>query len=274
MSSISRLSYNDAVSQGAPQTPEEQAVQKDRFRTLSGRIVDRLRPVPEDYEIEDIARSLSNIVRWGGHLDGGNGFSVGEHSIHVLEELVRQWPEAPVKLRKLALLHDATEGTLTDVISPLKRLMPDYRAMERLHEDAVAVRFGLPAMHPLIHEIDKRMAATEKLAFFPWARAERKAQDYAPLDIELPDPRFLVRVALDQRQARMIALQRLGRSGDAKAIDALASELAAGGEIRASYPSAVEAEFLQKWAELEALEALESACQESIGQESIGQESF
>jgi 5'-deoxynucleotidase YfbR-like HD superfamily hydrolase len=115
-------------------------------RMLSGRRLDLLDPSPLDIEIEDIAHGLARVARWNGQTMGENAFSVAQHCV-VVESLVGELkPKGPRTLRLAALLHDAAEYVIGDLISPFKVAVGlDYRALERKLTRAIHVRFGLPA---------------------------------------------------------------------------------------------------------------------------------
>jgi len=118
-------------------------------RMLSGRRLDLLDPSPLDIEIEDIAQGLARVARWNGQTTGAHAFSVAQHSL-VVEEICRKLaPEWDKKRRLMALLHDAPEYVIGDMISPFKAALGlDYKAFEAKLESAIHLRFGLPAHTP------------------------------------------------------------------------------------------------------------------------------
>jgi hypothetical protein len=118
-------------------------------RMLSGRRLDLLDPSPLDVEIEDIAHGLARVARWNGQTVGAHAFSVAQHSL-VVEELCRKLaPSWDKPKRLMALLHDASEYVIGDMISPFKAALGlDYKAFEAKLETAVHLRFGLPAVTP------------------------------------------------------------------------------------------------------------------------------
>jgi hypothetical protein len=118
-------------------------------RMLSGRRLDLLDPSPLDVEIEDIAHGLARVARWNGQTIGAHAFSVAQHSL-VVEELCRKLAPGWDKSKRLmALLHDASEYVIGDMISPFKAALGlDYKAFEAKLETAVHLRFGLPAVTP------------------------------------------------------------------------------------------------------------------------------
>jgi len=148
---------------------------------LSGRRLDLLDPSPLDIEIEDIAHGLARVARWNGQTVGAHAFSVAQHSL-VVEELCRKLaPDWTKKQRLAALLHDAPEYVVGDMISPFKAALGlDYKAFELKLEAAIHLRFGLPA-HPtaadktLIKRADIICAHLEavQLAGFTEAEARR-----------------------------------------------------------------------------------------------------
>ncbi|MBR9824776.1 MAG: HD family hydrolase [Alphaproteobacteria bacterium] len=114
-------------------------------RMISGRRLDLLDPSPFDVEIEDIAHGLARVARWNGQTRGDHAFSVAEHSVVVLEILDRLYPGMDARWRLAALLHDAPEYVVGDMISPFKAALGvDYRAFEDKLEAAIHLRFGLP----------------------------------------------------------------------------------------------------------------------------------
>lgn len=118
-------------------------------RMLSGRRLDLLDPTPVDVEIEDIAHGLAFVARWNGQTKGDWPYSVAEHSLLVEEIYGRIVPNAPIKWRLAALLHDAPEYVIGDMISPVKAAVgPDYGALDDRLAAAIHIRFGLPAAIP------------------------------------------------------------------------------------------------------------------------------
>jgi 5'-deoxynucleotidase YfbR-like HD superfamily hydrolase len=115
-------------------------------RMLSGRRLDLLDPSPLDIEIEDIAHGLARVARWNGQTTGAHAFSVAQHSL-IVEDICRKLaPDWDKKRRLMALLHDAPEYVIGDMISPFKAAIGfDYKAFEAKLEAAIHVRFGLPA---------------------------------------------------------------------------------------------------------------------------------
>ena len=118
-------------------------------RMLSGRRLDLLDPTPVDIEIEDIAHGLAFVARWNGQTLGDWPYSVAEHSLLVEQLFCRMNPQAPLKWCLAALLHDAPEYVIGDMISPVKAAVgPGYGALDERLAAAVHLRFGLPAVLP------------------------------------------------------------------------------------------------------------------------------
>ena len=115
-------------------------------RMLSGRRLDLLDPSPLDVEIEDIAHGLARVARWNGQTSGDCAFSVAQHCLAV-ECIVRELkPRCGAALRLTALLHDAAEYVIGDLISPFKTAIGlDYKWFENRLSRAIHLRFGLPA---------------------------------------------------------------------------------------------------------------------------------
>ncbi|WP_293897991.1 HD family hydrolase [Phenylobacterium sp.] len=145
-------------------------------RMLSGRRLDLLDPSPMDIEIEDIAHGLARVARWNGQTIGEHAFSVAQHSVVVEEIVAHIQPDVEPRWRLAALLHDASEYVIGDMISPFKAALGyDYKLFEERLENAIHVRFGLPAKTPtaiktLIKRADRACAffeATQLAGFEP-----------------------------------------------------------------------------------------------------------
>jgi uncharacterized protein len=114
-------------------------------RMLSGRRLDLLDPSPLDVEISDIAHGLARVARWNGQTRGEHAFSVAQHSLLVEALFCDLMPEAPADARLMALLHDAPEYVIGDMISPFKSVMGgSYKDCELRLQRAIHLRFSLP----------------------------------------------------------------------------------------------------------------------------------
>lgn len=132
-------------------------------RMLSGRRLDLLDPTPMDIEVEDIAHGLAFVARWNGQTIGDYAYSVAEHSLLVTDIFLAQNPTAPIKWQLAALLHDAPEYVIGDMISPVKAAVgPDYGVLDDRLMAAIHIRFGLPAQLPAA--IKKQIKKADKIS--------------------------------------------------------------------------------------------------------------
>ena len=149
-------------------------------RMLSGRRLDLLDPSPLDIEIADIAHGLARVARWNGQTRGAHIFSVAQHTLLVEAVMREQMPRLDVRFRLAALLHDAPEYVIGDMISPFKAVLGgDYKAVEKRLLAAIHIRFGLPPVLPAeierqIKEADKGAAYLEATELAGFAQAEAK----------------------------------------------------------------------------------------------------
>jgi 5'-deoxynucleotidase YfbR-like HD superfamily hydrolase len=149
-------------------------------RMLSGRRLDLLDPSPLDIEIEDIAHGLARVARWNGQTSGAHTFSVAEHSLLVEAIAADLSPALDRRFRLAALIHDAPEYVIGDLISPFKAALSlDYKAFEANLLAAIHLRFGLPAELPtevatLIKRADKIAAYYEATGLAGFARDEAR----------------------------------------------------------------------------------------------------
>src|SRR4051794_36688580 len=147
-------------------------------RMLSGRRLDLLDPSPLDVEIEDIAHGLAFVARWNGQTRGEHPYSVAEHSLLVEALYGRGVPAPEPRWRLAALLHDAPEYVIGDMISPVKSAVgPGYKELDRRLARAVHLRFGLPAELPApvkaaIKRADRVSAWLEAVQIAGFAAAE------------------------------------------------------------------------------------------------------
>ncbi len=150
-------------------------------RMLSGRRLDLLNPSPLDIEIEDIAHGLARVARWNGQTRGDHAFSVAQHCVVVQQIAAHVNPKLDRAARLAALLHDAPEYVIGDMISPFKAALGvDYKAFEHKLMAAIHIRFGLPpqiseALEAEIKRADKASAYLEatQLAGFGVGESEK-----------------------------------------------------------------------------------------------------
>jgi len=140
-------------------------------RMLSGRRLDLLDPTPVDIEIEDIAHGLAFVARWNGQTRGDWPYSVAEHSL-LVEEIFARLAPAPPKWRLAALLHDAPEYVIGDMISPVKEAVGEaYGRLDDRLSVAIHIRFGLPAEVP--EKVKKRIKKADRIS--AWLEATQIA---------------------------------------------------------------------------------------------------
>jgi hypothetical protein len=126
----------------------------DWMQTVSGRQFWPLDPRAEEVHIEDIAGALSKLCRYGGQCL--RFYSVAEHCVHVANY-------APEGLKLAALLHDASEAYLSDVIRPIKSHLTNYLEIEAGLERVIAQRFGLTWPMPVeVKRLDTAILADER----------------------------------------------------------------------------------------------------------------
>ena len=134
-------------------------------RMLSGRRLDILDPSPLDVEIEDIAHGLARVARWNGQTIGTLPFNVAQHSVVVLDMCLEMKPNWKREWQLAALLHDAPEYVIGDMISPFKgALGGNYKRVEAGLQRAIHVRFGLPPELP--EEVEKLIKKADRACAF------------------------------------------------------------------------------------------------------------
>ena len=178
-----------------PHTQATTPAQRPRAwqRMLSGRRLDLLDPSPADIEIEDIAHGLARLARWNGQTLGDHAFSVAQHALLVTDITAALKPATEPRWLLAALLHDAPEYVIGDLISPFKAAVGlDYKAFEARLLKAIHLRFGLPPAVPApvaagIKQADRIAAYYEAtgLAGFGVEEAGRFFGAPAPLPGEL-----------------------------------------------------------------------------------------
>lgn len=118
-----------------------------------------LEPCIDDVDIEDIAHGLAYQCRFNGQTAAF--YSVAQHSLLVAGIV-------PAELRLSALLHDAAEAYLGDIVKPLKLLVPQFSLIEKQVAAIIGQRFGAFDLdHPLIKAADLILLATEKRDLMP-----------------------------------------------------------------------------------------------------------
>ena len=159
-------------------------------RMLSGRRLDLLDPTPVDVEIEDIAHGLSRVARWNGQTSGHWAYSVAQHSL--LVEAIAHQEGLPERWWLAALLHDAAEYVVGDLVTPFKAAVGlDYRDLEDRLAETIRMRFGLPAVLPqsataIIKRADRAAAWLEAVHLAGFT--ENEAKRYFGKPTNAPQP--------------------------------------------------------------------------------------
>lgn len=166
------------------------AVESGMIRTITGKKFNLFEPTPDMIAIDDIAYGLANK----GHFSGFSPryFSIAEHCIMVCDEFSLWHDAAPDSLKLLALLHDAAEAYIGDMVKPLKVRMPDFVAVENRIMQAICERFGMDlSLMPQIKPADVLIQDIEYNAFFHGSQVEFSRISY-----------------LDPEQARIVFIDR------------------------------------------------------------------
>jgi uncharacterized protein len=154
------------------------------LQTVSGRRVNPLDPDPAQFDIEDIARALGNLCRFGGHCR--SFYSVAQHSVIVSELVQERGGDAEDVFA--ALMHDAAEAYLGDMPHPLKHrsaLGDAFKEAEDRLEKAIRERFGIRADVPEVKRADRALLATERRAFSAERWRWPELDGVEPLDLTL-----------------------------------------------------------------------------------------
>ncbi|MBL0928692.1 MAG: hypothetical protein IBJ15_00995 [Alphaproteobacteria bacterium] len=199
----------------------------ERYVTRTGRIVNRFAPEPGDWDLETLVWSQANLSRYGGEYfaapeaDGlirsALFYSTAEHELHAIRARRILFPDVdPVRGALLDFYlgtHDLVEVRVSDLITHIKALFPDFSEYEKLLESSFYGTFGLPGEMPAeVKTIDKRLVVNEGPALFPGTDLafwhERTGGREAIPGLNVPDPAFCVDVDLSVAQTG--ASSRLG----------------------------------------------------------------
>lgn len=122
--------------------------------TRSGRYFDFVDPKPEQIATEDLAWGQAMTCRFGGQ--SLHFYSVAQHA-RLVSEIV------PPGHAFAALMHDAAEAYVGDMVGPLKQLCPDFKAIEKRVEAAIFAKYGIALpLDPCIKHADLRLLRTEQ----------------------------------------------------------------------------------------------------------------
>lgn len=121
--------------------------------TFSGGRFWPLDPRPEDINIYDVAHSLAMSCRFNGHCI--RFYSIAEHSCHIYDKTSKE-------NKRWAILHDAPESFMGDMVNPLKKFMPNFRTAEDRIMDLICERWGMPKEMPEeVHRLDRAIVRDE-----------------------------------------------------------------------------------------------------------------
>lgn len=171
----------------------------DWSQTYVGKELYILDPREEEICITDIAHALSNLCRFNGHCSSFH--SVAAHSVlvsHLCKPKNALW----------GLLHDASEAYTGDMVSPLKRYMPEFQKVEDRLMEVICSKYGLPPEMPDdVAEADLQVLALEKKHLLrepprPWVFLE---------GVEVPDIKLQT---LPPTFAEIMFLHRFYELGD------------------------------------------------------------
>lgn len=195
-------------------------------RMLSGRRLDLLDPSPLDIELNDIAHGLARVARWNGQTLGDHAFSVAQHSLLVEQIFLRLNPRASADDRLIALLHDAPEYVIGDMISPFKAIVGgDYKKVEERLAEAVHLQFALPlavpaALRSQIKKADSISAYFEATVLAGFSESEARKFFGRPRGITADMLNLQPLPAVDAEAAFIERVGRLERNRAASAVKA------------------------------------------------------
>ena len=178
--------------------------------TFTGKTLDFENPDPESICIEDIAHALSMVCRFSGQCR--EFYSVAQHSVLVslgLHLIVQKennemwwlWKQQEIKLRQIALLHDAAEAYMGDMNRPLKRIMPQYSRIEDRVFRAIASKFKLlfSEVPGIVKDMDQLIFANEWASFMPPGPSDADRE---------PDKEIGIITAMGPKEAEVVFLGR------------------------------------------------------------------
>ncbi len=188
-----------------PEKPLQESEPRAWQRMLSGRRLDLINPSPLDIEIEDIAHGLARVARWNGQTIGDHAFSVAQHSL-VVEDIFtalagdKLTHDASANWQLAALLHDAPEYVIGDMISPFKTVLgSQYRQFEDGLQRAIHLRFSLPSAVPepvakAIKTADRCSAYFEAIGLAGFERPEAVKLFSAPTILSKLPPELIAQL--------------------------------------------------------------------------------
>lgn len=159
---------------------------KAEIITGSGGAFNILEPNQDDIHVEDIAQALSMQCRFNGHCL--SFYSVAQHSIHVAELYEESYPPQNDGIM-FALMHDAPEAYIGDVVTPLKQLLTEYKAIEARVEQAIMFKFGvfsdLTQIRPCVKAVDTLMLLAERRDLLPPSKVVWNIHNTSHVNLDL-----------------------------------------------------------------------------------------
>lgn len=161
-----------------PPTPAQPWLRGSWVQTFTGKQFFPLDPRPQELDIADIAHSLAMQTRYNGHT--AEPYTVAQHCVllsHAVSHDNALW----------ALLHDATEAYIGDLVRPLKRHLPDYIAIEDRLMAVIAERYGLigTELPDEVAEADTRILLDERAALLRPPPADWGYDGLLPLGLKI-----------------------------------------------------------------------------------------
>jgi len=135
----------------------------EAFITTGAGEVHPFNPHASEFHIEHIANSLSKQVRFNGHLRGDIFYSVAQHSVYVGWEAKLDCPWA----EPWGLMHDSPESVIGDMVTPIKRHMPEFVEMEHGVERCIVGKYKIERSEYIdaaVKRADRRLLYAEGYA--------------------------------------------------------------------------------------------------------------
>jgi len=158
------------------------------FATASGRCVDITKMSEKDIHISDIAHHLAKICRYGGALPLHTHYSVATHSLNLTYYCMDKGYSLDVC--RYALMHDASEAYLGDIVAGLKRHLHDYIEVENKVCTLIYNKYGIKTDENIaktVKEMDARIVLDEACVFMKdhYHLYRNQLQDFAPLGVNI-----------------------------------------------------------------------------------------
>lgn len=168
---------------------EARWLRADWMQTYTGKRFYPTAPRQEDVDLNDIAHALSLLCRYNGHVK--TFYSVAEHCVHLSRWIWNETLDA--NLARWALLHDAGEAYIGDMIRPLKVHMPEFRAVDDRVTATIAAAFDLDgpigqfglALPDEVKHADTRILLDEKAALLSTPPGAWVVDELEPLGVPI-----------------------------------------------------------------------------------------